>query len=51
MAVLAAENATCRYLENFTTELFHKNGHDFNACSSVRDIVCNTDVITSIVLN
>ena len=26
-----------------------KNGYDFNACASLRDILYNTDVITSIV--
>ena len=26
-----------------------KNGYDFNACNNVRDILCNTDAITSIV--
>ena len=30
-----------------TTELFQKNGHDFNACNNVRDILYNTDVINS----
>ena len=32
-----------------TTELFQKNGYDFNACNNVRDILCNTDIINSIV--
>ena len=32
-----------------TTELFQKNGYDFNAYSNVRDILYNTDVIISIV--
>ena len=32
-----------------TTELFQKNGYDFNACNNVRDILYNTDVINSIV--
>ena len=32
-----------------TTELLQKNGYDFNACSNVRDILYNTDVIISIV--
>ena len=32
-----------------TIELFQKNGYDFNDCSNVRDILCNTDVIISIV--
>ena len=26
-----------------------KNGHDFNACNNVKDILFNTDVINSIV--
>ena len=32
-----------------TTELFQKNGYDFNAYNNVRDILYNTDVITNIV--
>ena len=32
-----------------TTELFKKNGYDFNACNNVRDILYNTDIISSIV--
>ena len=32
-----------------TTELFQKNGYDLNAYNNVRDILCNTDVITSII--
>ena len=28
---------------------FRKNGYDFNACTNVRDILYNTDVIASIV--
>ena len=32
-----------------TTELFQKNGHDLKACNNVRDILFNTDVITSVV--
>ena len=32
-----------------TTELFQKNGYDFNACNNVRDILYNTDIINSIV--
>ena len=32
-----------------TTESFQKNGYDFNACTNVRDILYNTDVIASIV--
>ena len=32
-----------------TTELFQKNGYDLNAYNNVRDILYNTDVITSIV--
>ena len=28
---------------------FRKNGYDFNACNNVREILYNTDVITSIV--
>ena len=27
-----------------TTELFQKNGYDFNACNNVRDILCNTNI-------
>ena len=32
-----------------TTMLFQKNGYDFNVCDNVRDILYNTDIITSIV--
>ena len=32
-----------------TTELFRKNRHDVNAYNNVRDILCNTGVITSVV--
>ena len=32
-----------------TTKLFLKNGYDFNACNNVRDILYNTDIISSIV--
>ena len=32
-----------------TTELFQKNGYDFNACNNVRDILYNTNDINSIV--
>ena len=32
-----------------TTELFQKNGYDFNACNNVRDILYYTDVINSFV--
>ena len=31
-----------------TTELFQKNGYDFNACNNVTDIFYNTDIITSV---
>ena len=31
-----------------TTKSFQKNGYDFNACNSVRNILCNTDVMTSV---
>ena len=31
------------------TELFQKNGYDLNAYNNVRDILYNTDVITSVV--
>ena len=31
-----------------TTELFQKNEYDFNACNNVRDILYNTDIISSI---
>ena len=27
-----------------TTELFQKNGYNFNACNNVRDILYNTDI-------
>ena len=30
-----------------TTELFQENGYDFNACNNVRDILYNTDIISS----
>ena len=30
-----------------TTELFQENGYDFNACNNVRDILYNTDSISS----
>ena len=32
-----------------TTELFQKNGYDFNVCSNVRDILYNTNIINSVV--
>ena len=32
-----------------TTELFQKNGYDFNACNNIGDILYNTDIINSIV--
>ena len=32
-----------------TTELFQKNGYDFNDYNNVRDILYNTDIISSIV--
>ena len=32
-----------------TTELFQKNGYDFNAYNNVRDILYNNDVIINIV--
>ena len=32
-----------------TTELFQKNGYEFNACYNVIDILYNTDIISSIV--
>ena len=32
-----------------TTELFQKNGYDFNACNNVRDILNSTDIINSLV--
>ena len=32
-----------------TTEIFQKNGYDFNACITVKNIVHNTDVIACIV--
>ena len=31
-----------------TTDLFQKNEYDFNACNNVRDILYNTDIISSI---
>ena len=34
---------------SITTELFQKNGYDFNACYNIWDILCNTDIINSIV--
>ena len=34
---------------SITTELFQKNGYDFNACNNVRDILYNTDIISFIV--
>ena len=34
---------------SITKELYQKNGHDFNASNNVRDILYNTDVISSIV--
>ena len=27
---------------------FRENGYDFTGCNNVRDILCNTDVITSV---
>ena len=32
-----------------TVELFQKNEYDFNACNNVRDILYNSDIISSIV--
>ena len=32
-----------------TTELFQKNGYDFNVCNNVRDMLYNTDAINPIV--
>ena len=32
-----------------TTDLFQKNGYDFNDCNNVRDILYNTDIIISVV--
>ena len=37
------------FLTSITTELFQKNGYDFNACNNIRDILYNTDIINSIV--
>ena len=34
---------------HITTELFQKNGYDFNACNNVRDILYNVNIINSIV--
>ena len=31
------------------TELFQKNGYDFNACNNISDNLYNTDIIESIV--
>ena len=33
-----------------TTDLFQKNGHDFNDCNNVRDILYNTDIISIVKL-
>ena len=30
-----------------TTDLFQKNGHDFNDCNNVRDILYNIDMMIS----
>ena len=32
-----------------TTDLFQKNGYDFDDCNNVRDILYNTDIRISIV--
>ena len=32
-----------------TTDLFQKNGYDFNDCNNVRDILYDTDIIIFIV--
>ena len=32
-----------------TTQLFQKNGYDRNACSNVKDSLCNNDVINYVV--
>ena len=32
-----------------TTELFQKNGYVFNACNNIRDILYNTNIISSVV--
>jgi len=34
---------------SITTELFQKNGYEFNPCNNVRDILYNTDIINCIV--
>ena len=34
---------------NKGTELFQKNGYDFNACNNISDNLYNTDIINSIV--
>ena len=31
-----------------TADLFLKNGYAFNGCNNVRDILCNTDIIISL---
>ena len=32
-----------------TTELFQKNEYDFNACNSVKNSLCNTDVVNLLI--
>ena len=32
-----------------TTELFQKNEYDFNACNSVKNGLCNTDVVNLLI--
>ena len=32
-----------------TTDLFQKNGYDFNDCNNVRDILYNTNIIIFVV--
>ena len=45
--ILSVKHILLEY--HITTELFQKNGYDFNACNNVRGILYNTDIISSIV--
>ena len=47
--ILALYQLTIYYLSALLPELFQKNLYDFNACNNVRDILYNTDIITSVV--
>ena len=49
-----SQNVTCvckniLSVKHITTELFQKNGYDFNASNNGRHILYNTDIINSIV--